>query len=150
MLVLEITETSLVNDPATAAHRLGELNALGIRLAIDDFGTGYSSLSYLRQFPTDILKIDRSFIQTITSDEPMPALVKGILDLAHTLGIETIAEGIEEADQLVKLRNAHCDKGQGYLFSEPLRADEALEQFVVPASRDAHVSFEPKVVAAVR
>ncbi|CAA9269114.1 MAG: diguanylate cyclase/phosphodiesterase (GGDEF & EAL domains) with PAS/PAC sensor(s) [uncultured Acidimicrobiales bacterium] len=102
-LVLEITETSFMNDPDTVASRLHDLRALGVRVAIDDFGTGYSSLSYLHQFPTDILKLDRSFIDTINAEGPMPPLVKGLLDLARTLGIETVAEGIEEEHQLAEL-----------------------------------------------
>jgi EAL domain-containing protein (putative c-di-GMP-specific phosphodiesterase class I) len=130
MLILEITETSLVNDPETAAARLEELHSLGVRLAIDDFGTGYSSLSYLRQFPTDILKIDSSFIQTIKPDGPMPDLLRGILDLARTLGIETIAEGIEDAHQLSKLRSENCEQGQGFLLAEPMSTDDARRLFV--------------------
>ena len=114
-LVLEMTETSLVQDAPVAASRLHELRALGVRLAIDDFGTGYSSLSYLRQFPVDILKIDRSFINTITDREKIPAIVRGLLDLGRTLQLETVAEGIESDAQL----------GQGYLFARPLPAHAA-------------------------
>ena len=96
-----------------------------MRLAIDDFGTGYSSLSYLRQFPVDILKIDRSFINTITDREKVPAIVRGLLDLGRTLQLETVAEGIESDAQLDQLRDQHCELGQGYLFARPLPADEA-------------------------
>jgi diguanylate cyclase (GGDEF)-like protein len=124
-LVLEITETVLIEDPTGAAERLNELHRLGVRLAIDDFGTGYSSLSYLRQFPIDILKIDRSFINTITRREEVPAIVRGLIDLGRTLELETIAEGIEQTDQHRALRDEHCELGQGFLFAEPLRPDDA-------------------------
>jgi EAL domain-containing protein (putative c-di-GMP-specific phosphodiesterase class I) len=124
-LVLEMTESALVEDPTTAAERLQQLRALGVRLAIDDFGTGYSSLSYLRQFPIDILKIDRSFINTITRREEVPAIVRGLIDLGRTLELETVAEGIEQVDQHQALRDEHCELGQGFLFAEPLPPDDA-------------------------
>ena len=126
-LVLEVTETALVNDTERAAATLQRMHDLGTRLAIDDFGTGYSSLSYLRQFPVDVLKIDRSFIQSIEPDGPLPTIVKGVLELSHTLGIEAVAEGIEEAHQLARLGDQSCEKGQGYFFARPLPATQALE-----------------------
>jgi EAL domain-containing protein (putative c-di-GMP-specific phosphodiesterase class I) len=121
-LILEMTESVLVKDTDTATRRLEELRALGVRVAIDDFGTGYSSLSYLRQFPIDILKIDRSFTNAITSDSQTPAIVRGLLDLAKTLRIQTIAEGIELDVQRDSLREQKCDFGQGFLFARPLDA----------------------------
>jgi diguanylate cyclase (GGDEF)-like protein/PAS domain S-box-containing protein len=124
-LVLEMTETALIQDPVAVTARLLELRALGVRLAIDDFGTGYSSLSYLRQFPVDILKIDRSFIDTITDLGELPPLVRGMLDLSRTLQLETVAEGIESDVQRQRLREEHCLVGQGYLFARPLVADDA-------------------------
>jgi diguanylate cyclase (GGDEF)-like protein len=124
-LVLEMTETALIQDAALASARLHQLRTLGVRLAIDDFGTGYSSLSYLRKFPVDILKIDRSFINTITDREKIPAIVRGLLDLGRTLQLETVAEGIESDAQLGQLRDQHCELGQGYLFARPLPAEEA-------------------------
>ncbi len=124
-LVLEMTESVLVEDAVVAAERLGELRSLGVRLAIDDFGTGYSSLSYLRQFPIDILKIDRSFTDTITNESLAPAIVRGLLDLAKTLRIATVAEGIEREVQRDSLRDQHCDFGQGFLFAKPLDIDDA-------------------------
>ena len=124
-LVLEMTETVLVDDPDTAAARLQQLRELGVKLAIDDFGTGYSSLSYLRQFPVDILKIDRSFIASITDRAKVPAIVRGLLDLGRTLELETIAEGIELAEQLTTLRDEACHYGQGFLFAKPVPADDA-------------------------
>jgi diguanylate cyclase (GGDEF)-like protein/PAS domain S-box-containing protein len=124
-LVLEMTETALVQDPVQAAARLHQLRALGVRLAIDDFGTGYSSLSYLRQFPVDILKIDRTFINTITDGEKVPAIVRGLLDLGRTLQLETVAEGIESDAQLDQLRDEQCELGQGFLFARPLLREDA-------------------------
>jgi EAL domain-containing protein (putative c-di-GMP-specific phosphodiesterase class I) len=119
-LVLEMTETSLVHDPVAAADRLRALRRLGVRLAIDDFGTGYSSLSYLRQFPVDILKIDRSFVSTIDDPAEVPAIVRALLDLGRTLGLAMVAEGVEDAIQLDHLRDERCDYAQGYLFARPL------------------------------
>jgi diguanylate cyclase (GGDEF)-like protein/PAS domain S-box-containing protein len=119
-LTLELTESTLVEDPGSAAGRLGALRELGIRLAIDDFGTGYSSLSYLRQFPLDILKIDRSFISTITEPGHVPAIVRGLLDLGRTLGLTTVAEGVELELQQEQLRAIGCDYAQGYYFARPL------------------------------
>ena len=135
-LVLEMTETALVQDPAQAAAALHQLRTLGVRLAIDDFGTGYSSLSYLRQFPVDILKIDRSFINMIVDRDMVPAIVRGLLDLGRTLQLETVAEGIESSAQLAQLRDERCEFGQGFLFARPLRAEEAerlLEALASPA-----------------
>jgi diguanylate cyclase (GGDEF)-like protein/PAS domain S-box-containing protein len=124
-LVLELTESTLVQDADLAAARLHELRDLGVRLAIDDFGTGFSSLSYLRQFPVDILKIDQSFIGTINETESLPALVRGLLELGRTLHLETIAEGVERPVQRDQLREEHCGFGQGFLFARPLPAEEA-------------------------
>jgi diguanylate cyclase (GGDEF)-like protein/PAS domain S-box-containing protein len=124
-LVLEITETVLVSDPAMAAERLHELRGLGVRLAIDDFGTGYSSLSYLRHFPVDILKIDRSFINTITDRGQVPAILRGLLDLGRTLQLQTVAEGVELDVQRRHLRQESCDLAQGFLFAHSLPAEEA-------------------------
>ncbi len=124
-LVLEMTESVLIADVETATRQLHELRALGVRLAIGDFGTGYSALGYLRQFPVDILKIDRSFVSTMTEPERVPALVRGLLDLAATLHLETIAEGIEFELQRDQLRDSNCALGQGYLFAHPLTREDA-------------------------
>ncbi len=135
-LVLEMTESALVEDPDVAAARLMQLRDLGVRLAIDDFGTGYSSLSYLRQFPIDIIKIDRSFINAITDRAQVPAIVRGLLDLGRTLELATVAEGIEGRDQLASLRDEQCDYGQGYLFAHPL-SRELAEDLVSRLALDA-------------
>ncbi|MEX2324259.1 MAG: bifunctional diguanylate cyclase/phosphodiesterase [Nitriliruptoraceae bacterium] len=123
-LVLELTETALVSQPEAAATTLHEAKELGIRLAIDDFGAGFSSLNYLRQFPADILKIDRSYIGTIDSPRDVPALVRGFLELGRTLQLETVAEGIETTTQLHALTREGCRLGQGFLFAKALDQHE--------------------------
>jgi EAL domain-containing protein (putative c-di-GMP-specific phosphodiesterase class I) len=138
-LVLEMTETALIEDATVASRRLHELRKLGVRLAIDDFGTGYSSLSYLRQFPVDILKIDRSFVNTITDRTRLPAIVRGLLDLGRTLGLETVAEGVEDEAQRDGLRSEHCDFAQGYLFAKPLEP-VAAEQLLAGTSASVPAS----------
>ncbi len=122
-LVLEITETTIMRDADLTARTLRELKALGVRIAIDDFGTGYSSLAYLEQFPVDALKIDRSFISGIASSSEAGALIHTLVQLGKTLGLETLAEGIEEPHQFERLQVEQCDSGQGFLFARPLPAD---------------------------
>jgi EAL domain-containing protein (putative c-di-GMP-specific phosphodiesterase class I) len=124
-LVLELTESVLVRDPVLAAERLHELRSLGVRVALDDFGTGYSSLSHLRQFAVDILKIDRSFVSTIGDAEAMPAILRGLIDLGHTLDLEIVAEGIEQERQRTQLRDGQVELAQGYLFAAPLEHTDA-------------------------
>ena len=119
-LVLEFTEGVLIQDTAATMTTLSELKRLGVRLAIDDFGTGYSSLSYLRRFPIDVLKIDRSFVASMSTGPDHAALVRSILKLSETLHLETVAEGIEEAEQLADLLSLGADLGQGFFFAEPL------------------------------
>jgi diguanylate cyclase (GGDEF)-like protein/PAS domain S-box-containing protein len=123
-LTLEITETMLMRDARASSDRLHALKALGVRIAIDDFGTGYSSLAYLQQFPVDLLKIDRSFISGMATGPEANALVHTLIQLGKTLGIETLAEGIEEHHQLQSLQRGLCDSGQGYLIARPLSAPE--------------------------
>jgi len=121
---LEITETLLMHDPEMAASVLGGLKELGLRLAIDDFGTGYSSLSYLQRFPIDTLKIDQSFTGRMLEDSGSGAIVKTMVDLARNLGMQTVAEGIEQPEQAGALAALGCDYGQGYLYARPLPASE--------------------------
>jgi EAL domain-containing protein (putative c-di-GMP-specific phosphodiesterase class I) len=129
-LVLEITEGSLMQDAATTTVKLHQLKELGMCLAIDDFGTGSSSLAYLRQFPIDLLKIDKSFVDQVTTvDSEGPALVRAIIELAETFQLRTVAEGIEESEQLEELRRAGCHSGQGYLFARPLPSEQMEEYF---------------------
>jgi len=119
-LILELTETALMHDSGSTLSRLMLLKALGVRVAIDDFGTGYSSLAYLRQFPIDVLKIDRSFVSGIADSRESAALVHTLVQLGKVLGIETIAEGVETNDQRSRLETEHVDTGQGFLFARPL------------------------------
>ncbi len=119
-LILEITESVMMQDVNAMLMRLGELKALGLRLAIDDFGTGYSSLSYLRQFPFDLLKIDKSFIDDVGSVVNPKELTNAIIGLGKTLHLELVAEGIERDDQLARLQSMNCELGQGFLFSEAM------------------------------
>ncbi len=123
-LVLEITESVLVQDADLTVQRLRALKALGIRLAIDDFGTGYSSLSYLRRFPVDILKIDRSFVSGVGDGSQDSVLTEAIVMLARTLQLKVVAEGIEQPAQLAFLRELGCDLGEGYYFARPLPVDQ--------------------------
>jgi diguanylate cyclase (GGDEF)-like protein/PAS domain S-box-containing protein len=124
-LMLEITESLLLREDEQIWADLAELREAGVRVAIDDFGTGYSSLSYLRQVPLDVVKIDRSFIDTISSSPQQRALVEGIVQLAHTLGLDVIAEGIESPAERAILVAIGCPYGQGHLFAEPLTRGEA-------------------------
>lgn len=126
-LELELTESSIMDNLATAATVLAELERLGLRIAVDDFGTGYSSLSYLKSFPIHCLKIDRSFIRDIPGDENDTAIVRAIITLAGSLGLTVVAEGVETEVQLAYLRTHHCDQAQGYLFSQPLPPDECVK-----------------------
>jgi diguanylate cyclase (GGDEF)-like protein len=118
-LTLEITETALMRDADATAERLTLLKGLGVRIAIDDFGTGYSSLAYLRQFPADVLKIDRAFVGGITTSRASAAVVHALVQLGEALELETLAEGIEERAQLKALQRESCDLGQGFLLSRP-------------------------------
>jgi diguanylate cyclase (GGDEF)-like protein len=124
-LVLEVTETALVTDPAAVAERLAELRLLGVRLALDDFGTGYSSLSYLRQFDVDVLKIDRSFVSLLDGSPDDAAIVHGLVQLGRTLRLEVVAEGVETEAQRDRLRAERCDLAQGWLFARPLEEADA-------------------------
>jgi diguanylate cyclase (GGDEF)-like protein/PAS domain S-box-containing protein len=123
-LMLEITESVLMDDSPTTGIRLAELKKLGVRIAIDDFGTGYSSLSYLSRFPVDVLKIAKSFVDGIEGDEGDRRLASAILRLGSTMRLRTIAEGIETREQRERLRLIGADLGQGYLFGTPMPAEE--------------------------
>ncbi len=122
-LTLEITESVLLDESTTILDHLIELKATGVRLAIDDFGTGYSSLSYLRQFPIDILKVDRSFTSLIEGPGAAPPLLQGLIFLGRQLGLEVVAEGIEMPEQRAQLHRLQCLLGQGFLWAPPLDVD---------------------------
>ncbi|GLW31998.1 putative bifunctional diguanylate cyclase/phosphodiesterase [Actinoplanes regularis] len=129
-LIIELTESLLVDHRPETLHRLEEIKRLGVRLAIDDFGTGYSSLAYLRKFPVDIIKIDKSFVDDIGDLPAAAALTLGIIQLGQALQLSTIAEGIEHLEQLSELADGNCELGQGYYFAEPLTA-EAMHHLLV-------------------
>ena len=124
LLEIEITESALMHDTEEATEKLRELEAMGIKIAIDDFGTGYSSLSHLRRFPVHKLKIDQSFVRDLCSSRDDESIVAAILSLAHNLGLESVAEGVETEAQLELLTRYRCTRFQGYLFSKPLPAAE--------------------------
>jgi len=124
-LVLEITESTIMESTDCASAVLAELKQLGVQLAIDDFGTGYSSLSYVHRFPLNSLKIDRSFVSEMGAQGERSEIVRAIVNLAHNLGLDVIAEGIETQSQLDHLTTLGCDYGQGYLFSMPIAAAAA-------------------------
>jgi diguanylate cyclase (GGDEF)-like protein/PAS domain S-box-containing protein len=127
---LEITETTLMADARRTVHLLGELHAMGLHLSIDDFGTGYSSLSALQQFPIGTLKVDQSFVRNVLAHGGDATIVRTIIDMGRSLGMEVVAEGVETAEQLEFLRNHHCHFGQGRLFGEPLPLEELLQLLV--------------------
>ena len=126
-LELELTESMVMQNPEKAVVMLDALDQMGVRLSIDDFGTGYSSLGYLKRFPIDTLKVDRSFVCDIPSDADDMLITTGIIGLAHSLGIQVIAEGVETSAQLSFLLTQHCDTIQGYYFSKPLPASAFMQ-----------------------
>ena len=123
-LVVEITESVVVDDVDLVVAALAELRRIGVRVAIDDFGTGYSSLLYLKRFPADVLKVDRSFVQGLGVHDGDTAIVDAVVELGHRLGLEIVAEGVETEDQLRELRRRRCDHAQGFLLQRPVPAGE--------------------------
>ena len=138
----DITESQIMRAPETAHKTLQSIRALGVRIAIDDFGTGYSSLSQLQFFPVDELKIDRTFVARLEDGERAASFVKTMITLAHSLGVDVVAEGIERESQRAILAALGCSAGQGYLFSRPLTIDDTImfvathEQTPLPAAHD--------------
>jgi diguanylate cyclase (GGDEF)-like protein/PAS domain S-box-containing protein len=130
-LTLELTEHALLQDTDAAVHAVRQLADLGVQLSIDDFGTGWSSLAYLKRLPVTELKVDRSFVADLTADAADAAIVEAMVRLGHTLGLRTVAEGIEAADQAAALSALGCDRGQGYLFCPPLPPEELAVERVV-------------------
>ena len=148
LLELELTESALVAQGEAAAERLAALRGLGVRISLDDFGTGYSSLAYLRRFPLDILKVDRSFVEGLTSPfagasrkhvQQDYAVVKAIVDMAHALDLEVVAEGVETASQREALHRLNCDYMQGFLFSPPI-TPERLEALLPQRRREVQAA----------
>jgi diguanylate cyclase (GGDEF)-like protein len=141
-LELEITESTVMTDPDRATAMLEQLGAMGIRLSIDDYGTGHSSLAYLRRLPVHELKIDRSFVQHLASDDEDLQIVRSTIDLAHGLGLRVVAEGVEDAQSLTLLQELGCDLAQGFHLGRPVPPDILLDQL-----RDRGVSIpEPSPV----
>jgi EAL domain-containing protein (putative c-di-GMP-specific phosphodiesterase class I) len=126
LLELELTESILVLDADEALRRLEALAQLGLRLSIDDFGTGYSSLAYLKRFPLDVLKVDQSFVRNLCTDVEDRAIANAVIQLAHSLDMEVIAEGVETEQQLDILLDMGCDLCQGYLFGKPVALSESV------------------------
>jgi len=148
-LTLEITETTGVEEPVAAIARLHELKALGVRLAIDDFGIGYSTLSYLRRFPVDQLKIDRSFIAGLGHDADDTAIVANVIALAKSLGLETVAEGVETVAQMEHLMRLGCDQAQGYNWRRPSAIEELDAWLAAGAADDAGTSEAAEIHSAL-
>ena len=123
-LVLEITESTLIENPQLVRTVLQQLMHLGVAVQLDDFGTGYSSLTVLHDFPGDTLKIDRTFVETMTDRPESRAIIRSIVGLAHNLGLRVVAEGIEHPDQLRALVDLGCEYGQGFHFARPLPTEE--------------------------
>ena len=132
-LELEITESVVMDQSEASVERLQGLRALGVKLVLDDFGTGYSSLAYLRRLPLDTIKIDRTFVSGLGTDEPDLPIVQAVIALAHGLGVDVVAEGIETVEQLACLRDLACDRGQGYYFARPM-PPESLRALLVATS----------------
>jgi EAL domain-containing protein (putative c-di-GMP-specific phosphodiesterase class I) len=128
-LELEITEAVLIGDDEAALKVLHELRAIGVRVALDDFGTGYSSLSYLRRFPFDKIKIDRSFINTLTGEQGSSGIVRAVVAMASAHKMATTAEGVETEEQRDMLRQLQCEEMQGFLFSAAKESSEIRQMF---------------------
>jgi EAL domain-containing protein (putative c-di-GMP-specific phosphodiesterase class I) len=149
-LVLEITESAIMDDPQRALGTLDRLHQMGLKLSIDDFGTGYSSLAYLKRLPVDELKIDRSFVMNMESDVQDAKIVRSTIDLAHNLGLTVVAEGIESVKALRILASLACDEAQGYFIARPMPVDEFadwLAGWTPPDLRLETSLFEPTVVS---
>jgi diguanylate cyclase (GGDEF)-like protein/PAS domain S-box-containing protein len=144
-LILEITETLMIQNTEAMIEKLQRLKDLGIRLAIDDFGTGYSSLSYLHRFPVDILKIDKSFIEKVCQGKEGTAVARAIIMMGESLNLRVIAEGVENAEQASALKRLGCESGQGYHFSRPLDRD-AMSEFLANAETYSRTVWLPQNV----
>ena len=127
-LALDMTETALIRTSEDNTQALDALKEMGVRLGLDDFGTGYSSLSYLKRLPVDRVKVDKSFVKGLGENATDTALVRMIIDLCHTLGVEVLAEGIENSEQAALLRDMGCDLGQGYYFAQPILGEELAKR----------------------
>lgn len=131
-LTVEITESGLMRDPAMAKRVLAQLREMGVRVAIDDFGTGHSSLNYLNRFPVDVLKVDRSFVSGVSDDERGIALLRAINDMAHAMGLRTLAEGVESARDHSLLQRLGFDASQGFLYGKPVPPEDFIAHHLAP------------------
>ncbi|MDQ2838384.1 MAG: EAL domain-containing protein [Actinomycetota bacterium] len=147
-LVLEITETVVLRDLDTVAPRLAALRSRGIKVAIDDFGTGYSSLAYLSHLPIDVLKVDKSFVDNVTTDRQDASLAEAIISLSHSMNFTTVAEGVEHPEQASWLREAHCTYGQGYFWSRPVELSAAHQLLADSVAALKPASPSPTVFSA--
>src|SRR5262249_5468001 len=127
LLEVEIPEGALMENVDTSSKVLGELHGMGVRISIDDFGTGYSSFAYLARFPVHALKIDRSFVQELASNDTSHKIVKSLVRLAHSLQLSVIAEGVENPDDMGRLKRLRCDMVQGYAYGRPMPFDQFVE-----------------------
>jgi len=144
LLCFEITESGVMEDPTRALATLDRLHALGIRLSVDDFGTGYSSLAYLKKLPVQELKIDRSFVMHMADDSDDATLVRTTIELGHNLGLEVVAEGIEDEAALALLRQFGCDQAQGYLIAKPMPADRFVQWLAERAAASGPSDAAPR------
>ncbi len=153
LLCIEITETTVMRDSARCARTLQSLHDLGVRLSVDDYGTGYASMVYLKDLPLDELKIDRSFVSRMTTEEQQRVLTHSVIELGHNLGLSVVAEGVEDPEVREALRASGCDVAQGFLYSEPVPAAEIAAwhdngagfdatSIVIPAQRTSVESAE--------
>ena len=136
-IIFEITETAIINDIEDSVKALEIIHEMGIQIALDDFGTGYSSLTYLQRLPIDIIKLDKSFVWSIGSDDNKFFIVQTVIDLAHNLGMKVVAEGVETLEQLEFLKKSGCDYAQGYYFSKPIEADAVYRMLNLAAIQTA-------------
>jgi EAL domain-containing protein (putative c-di-GMP-specific phosphodiesterase class I) len=137
-LELELTESMVMHDAPQLVAMLDELKELGVKIAVDDFGTGYSSLSYLKRFPVDRLKVDRSFVEHMTTEADDATIVRAIISLGHNLGLKVVAEGVETAQQARALRAYQCDEAQGFLFARAVSARD-LPRLITRSRPDQRV-----------
>ena len=143
-LIIEVTEGSLLDDPTAVHATLERLRAFGVGAALDDFGTGYSSLSYLKRLPIDTLKIDKEFVGDLTTDPGDEAITATVITMAHSLGLNVVAEGVERAEQVEYLREQDCDEIQGHWLAFPLPPDQCLAFLIERAQQRRVVLGEPQ------
>ena len=150
LLELEVTESTIMLDPARATATLERLSELGLRLSIDDFGTGYSSLAYLKRLPVDMIKIDKSFVLEMATEHSDAAIVRSTIELAHNLGLQVIAEGVEDRQIWEELARLGCDFAQGYYLSRPLPADKLAPKLGMAPADEGHAERPPlRLVAGI-